>query len=510
MENYTPPIREPEKPPVPEPTKPKRWNLFELFKKQEEQPKQEKAEQKPEVKSANKHTEAAPEKALAAPERRRFGAKVLAFLRGEKTPAEQVPDQSFPQVAAEQLAQPPAAPEAAPKPVIIERAKAMGRNVLNLIRRVKTDVQDADSLDISEKPIDTTPLDEADIDVRDAMEELVVPHLTPEIPAPNAPKLMPNIEFTKESSDSPPASETTAPDPDGSNFMEAGDGPAEPLERTRALDVAVAAVMASEALHAKEKLRKHTGQIRKIGLFALGAATAAGFVYTWHRMRQIKKEQRAIRQEHKKFEAEVRQTQAVETRRIHELERVNVERLTNPARQQYVQEVSEFAHHEAGEIREIARHNQVVEQRAPHNVAASVELQPNRQAVVPTLEKAQKPAHPERHEIFPIQAVEQQAKQTQETRNAAAIAPEKDNLTERLTKAATDKRQQKGGGFAGNGIMAAGTKVVESLMGIKPQSMSQKTDVTAQPKAIQQSTQAWLFVLALVAGAISVILFLTN
>jgi hypothetical protein len=74
--------------------------------------------------------------------------------------------------------------------------------------------------------------------------------------------------------------------------------------------------------------------------------------------------------EQKRFEAEVRATMAEEEHRLHELQEANVQQLTPPQRQRLVQEVSDFAHAQAAEIRTVARTREVIRQPGQQPILA--------------------------------------------------------------------------------------------------------------------------------------------
>lgn len=349
MESHVPPILPPERAPDYGPDQPKpRWNVFELFKKAEAAARETTPRIAPET---------APERPALKPERRKFAAKVMALLHGAEASAPTYDASSFEEGAVIAIDRPAApslpAAETAPQlqtaetPLFVERAKEMGRGVLRLIGQVTQEINMADRNEHFTHITNLEPLAVADADVRAAMEELVAP-----------------IEAIS----AQPASELGADVVDAA--VQSGGGDRElgflnelksPFVRSLEVAASVASIAAREALEVKEKVMTRTSTLRKAGLFALGAATTGGFVYTWNRIRDIKKEQRQLRRERKRFEAEVREVQAREERRLMEFETSNVQGMTPPERQQYVQEVSDFAHARAEEMRTTARMREVVQ-----------------------------------------------------------------------------------------------------------------------------------------------------
>jgi hypothetical protein len=349
MESYVPPILPPERAPDNGPDQPKpRWNVFELFKKAEA------AAASPEV-GRTHAPEQAPERPALKPERRKFAAKVMELSRVTESSVPAYEAATFEEDAVIAIDRGPRAVQAevaamreAPMPEtvqFVERAKEMGRGVLRLIGRVTQEVNRADNFEHVTRVTDLEPLAAADADVRAAMEELVAPI-----------EAISTSEATAAPGDAIDAAVQSGGDREFSFLNELKT----PFARSLEVAASVASVAAREALEVKEKVLTSTGAIRKVGLFALGAATAGGFAYTWNRIREMKKEQRQLRRERKRFEAEVRDAQAREERRLHELEESNVQGMTQPERQQYVQDVSDFAHARAEEIRTTARMRELV------------------------------------------------------------------------------------------------------------------------------------------------------
>lgn len=349
MESHVPPILPPERAPDYGPDQPKpRWNVFELFKKAEAAARETTPDAAPQT---------APERPALKPERRKFAAKVMALLHGAEAPAPTYEASSFEEGAVIAIDRPAApslpAAETAPQlqtaetPLFVERAKEMGRGVLRLIGQVTQEINRADRNEHFTHITNLEPLAVADADVRAAMEELVAP--IEAISAQPASELGPDVVDTAVQSGG------------GDREMAFLNELKSPFVRSLEVAASVASIAAREALDVKEKVMTRTSTLRKVGLFALGAATTGGFIYTWNRIRDIKKEQRQLRREHKRFEAEVREVQAREERRLMELEMSNVQGMTPPERQQYVQEVSDFAHARAEEMRTTARMREVVQ-----------------------------------------------------------------------------------------------------------------------------------------------------
>ena len=465
METYVPPILPPERAPdyVPDQQKPRR-SFFELFKKQAEQ-----TPISPEAKTPMV-TEAAPERPSLKPERRKFAATVMSLLRGEAIAA---PAPAYetgvgeteavieldPVTAPSRTETAPLAVEAptAEAPQFIERAKEMGRGVLRLLGQVTQEIRHADEAEHFTTPTNLEPLAVADADIRAAMEELVAP-----IEAIQAP-----VATTEQA---PDAVDSVVAMSGGDREFAFLNEAKSPFARTLEVAASVATIAAREALDVKEKVFTRTSTLRKFGLFAMGAATAGGFVYTWNRLRAIKKEQREMRRERKRFETEVRAIQEREEQRLHALEASNVQGMSQPERQHYVQEVSDFAHARAEEIRTTARMREVIQTPAAAPERARYEVPP-----------------------LPEQPV---------------ILAEKAGIVERIGAAFTNAKDSAGAALGG--AVAAGASL---LQGQQSQPQSTQQQAPQQPIQHQQkparakTTQAWLWGM-LLGVAIMVFIFL--
>lgn len=500
---YTPPIVPREHEPSLEPTKPKaRRNIFELFKRREDEPTPDESES-PESKP--KKIAGKSEKLPPASERRRFAADIIMLVRGDTerqrtSPAafatEKKPMSEQLLTEAAKAEHPPVIPNVETPHVLelaslplVERAKEMGRGVLKLLGRVKSDVSAADRSERVAMPTNLEPLAVADADVRAAMRELIAPIEEYEATHPQpavTPEGLPNPEPGEQ--DTITAAVETGGGDGGGTLLEA---PKSSLARTFEVAAAVASVTAREVLETKER---YASRVRKIGLFALGAATAGGFAYTWRRMRKLKKEQQAMRKEHKRFEAEVRAAQAKEERRLHELEQTNVSHLTRPERQQFVQEVSEFAHAQAAEIRTTAHTTEVLRPAAEH----SVRPRPDTPGAAPETT------------VFTHRKLERPEKPHGSVFDAPASA-ERGGIIERLGNVVGAKRTMHETTPAGSGFAGAGSKIMGALTGAK--TAADNTARTAATPPVQQPkkyTQAWLLGAALAGSLVLAVLFLTG
>lgn len=485
MEAYVPPITPPERAPEPETEKPKQLkrNWFELFKRREDEPT-------PEQKASPEKPDAQAEKrgeVLKAPDRRRFAADIMMIIRGEQLRSAPVAKPEAPVAAVEHHEKP--TPEVAKpevlQPPIIERAKEVGRGVLRLIGRVRGDVEAADRREHVAVPTDFEPLVAADADVRAAMQELIAPIEELELAQGHPP-----IETVADPEHDAVLDKAVGTSPEGGD----GGGPRldvekSPLTRTFEVVAAVAEVAAREALDAKERITRRMGRARKIGVFALGAASAGGFAYTWQRLRQIKKEQRELRREHQRFEAEVRAMQAAEETRLHELEATNVDTLSQPQRQQFVEEVSTFAHQQAAEIRSTARYQQQAEVAQRHTVNRTEPAGSKPEVAFTPQERTETVRnYPEKPPLLPT--------------------PEHNGLIDRLSGVVRRARDGEGVGVT-RGIAAASSKLV-SAFGRKKQPQDDDLSKGVTPAQPQKTTQAWLLSAALGLGIIIVILFMTG
>src|SRR5688572_754187 len=129
METFSP-VAPPERKPDFEPTKAKpRWNLFELFKKNEEQEKQS-----PESATKVREGQAieAPEKPTAPEPRKKMAAGVLSLLRGGLATETSESEMALPTPQQpDRVIAPPTAPEFIPDHTfMVERARHVGRGAL--------------------------------------------------------------------------------------------------------------------------------------------------------------------------------------------------------------------------------------------------------------------------------------------------------------------------------------------------------------------------------------------
>ncbi|HSW81358.1 MAG TPA: hypothetical protein VLG40_03100 [Candidatus Saccharimonas sp.] len=513
MEQQKSPFSTHERPPAPESTE-RHWKFLDVFKKDEQQQPKPQA---PEVQKSK--SEAAPEQ-QSSERHRSLGKKIMAFLRGEQP--EQTPQQ-MPTVEQARPPLPQPTPELAPQPVIIERAKSIGRNVLQLIKRVTGEVQEVEAEEHVGHPIDVQPLVEAEGDVRLAMHELLAPVLAVEIPKVVRGSV--GHEHTPEAEQAAVPDHAThvkmeenAPETPGDPFENYdGDAAANLEVRSQSLAVAVAEVFAHAALERRETRTPRGLRLQKIGIFALGAATAVGFVHTWHRIREVKKEQRELHKEYKRFEAEVRQTQAVEAAKLHALEQSNVESMSRRERQKYVYEVSEFAHEQADEIREVAQAQHVRTPEVVTPIIPRLDNTPDQRQPVKIVHSAA--PQPEHYETFqpPMPVVEQKFAPNPE-HHIQAVAPEKTHEDSFALKSPEQFKKTKridggngSGGTFGTAIMAAGTKVASSLLGAAPKQRIADNPTPTTPKpAYTSPAQGWLFLCALAAGTIAVVLFIVG
>jgi hypothetical protein len=491
------PIAPLEQEPILEPSKPKaRRNIFELFKRQEEANKTAEVTEKTK-KTVEKPSGRSSEKSPPANERRRFAADIIMLIRSDEARQRMQPTLAEPEPKGErrtiELTQKLEPIEARP-PVLelaalplVERAKEMGRGVLRLISRVRSDVTAADRRERVTAPTDIQPLETADADVRAAMQELIAP--IEEYQASH-----PVLSLETDTFETPkPEKDTVA------TAIEFGGGPdPQMLEqpksifaRTVELAAAVAGVTSREALEVKER---HTGRVRKVGLFALGASTVGGFAYTWRRMRKLKKEQREMKKEHRRFETEVREAQAQEERRLFDLEQTNVKGLTQPQRQQFVQEVSEFAHTQAAEIRTTAHATEVIytplnpgEQRA-----LSVASKTSTETTVFTGRKLEKPEKPH-GSVFDMPASTEHGGIIERLGNVVSGFKHTESET-----SATGS----GGSFA-----AAGSPLAGASIG-KPGDAPQMPPSPQPQPSLKKHTQAWLLGSGLAVALVLVVLFL--
>jgi hypothetical protein len=513
MEYNLPPVVTPEQSPEPESpaAKKPRWNIFEAFKKSE-----------PEAAA-----EPGAERSAEPPkQKRRFGESIMRLLRGVEAapekPADTTPaaekEPAMPRPPEQRAAaEAPATPEQAPEPSLIERAQEMGRGVLALLKRVKGEVVAADEREHVVAPTDTQPLAEADEQVREAMRELVAP-----IEAYAAERGIP-VTLDQASEPMPEASPAPAAEQDwggsanaGSDRLPSFTGSQAPLLETAVAAAAVAAEVMSDRFERRTPLR------RRLGLFAVGAATVGVLIYTWHRQREIRNEQKALKKEHKRFEKEVNDYQREERQRIEELERVQVESLSQAQRQAHVHEVSRFAVSQAEAIHTVARHQE-------ERVLA--------RTVHPTLERPvmpQQPAHPAAEKLQPfvmpaeVSPFNQQSQPTERDPFMPAEAPrrtfvdkevrgsERRSVVERAMEALAKPKTgtAAAGGSTGGGLGGFANTLIGLTTGQAPGEPVATGDddaQTAQPQTqVRRSGQEWLLGVGLALGVGGVLLLLIN
>ncbi|HET9412067.1 MAG TPA: hypothetical protein VFO38_04425 [Candidatus Saccharimonadales bacterium] len=464
METLGPPVAPPESAPKKNaaPLRLRTPNVFELFKKIDS----------PEVNIPRPREAEAIENPVLSARRRRLALEVMRIIKGEAPQPTQSAEALW-QPLAQQAAQEGVATavvEVTPKPYLIERAKGIGRNVLNLVQRVRSDVVDADIREAVPVPTDITPLAEADSDVRSAMRELIAP-----IEQYQAQHPQPKEQLSAAAELSPETQEPTI-------GFEAN----EPLVQNYETAVTAAVSIAKEAVETKERFRQGVTLVRKVGLFALGAATVGGFAYTWHRMRQLKKEQRAQRREHKKFEAEVRAIQTEQEQQLHTLQQKNAVSMAQTQRQEYVEQVSQFAHQQAVEIRTVARAAEVMQTQTAvqerHPTSQPVRRVETMPATTATIENPQ-PAIVKKEKLAP--------------------APEHHTFTERVNHT-LGKAKQAGGGVAG-GVAAVGNRLQQAFSA-SPSKVNQVQQLR-QGTAPVKTIQGWPLMTAFAA---SVIVFLVT
>jgi|GEM_PF-6800853 len=502
------PFYSPEKAAAPEPTTERRWKIFDVFKR-------DSFEQQPDTTEAKKPTTESNPEQHHEQRRRTVGKKIMDFLRGERR--EKVNE--TPQQTVEQATVSAKAPEVALQPPIVERAKAIGHNVLQLIKRITGEVQEADKQEQAPSPVDIEPLVEAETDVRSAMRELLAPVLAVEIPRAVFNSLagdhkespQETFDFAAEKTDMPA---TQSPDFEHSREFEqaSSDGPSMPEQHPIILASRIAESVARAIVERHNAPTERNLKLKKVGIFALGAVTLGGFLHTWRRIREVKQEQRELRKEYKRFEAEVRQTQEAEAAKLRALEQTHVEDLSRRQRQHYVDEVSEFAHEQANEIREVAHMRQAeimpVTPHAERRESAATAVLPYAKS------EAQKLPEPQKYESFrPPEFVSHRVQKNAERAQAASEA--KSGVLEHLIEKKTEalKKVQSGGGIAGGGralgstVMAAGTKVVSSLLGTKSTQPMQPGLQQSDDSAYVSPAQGWLFMCAIAAGTIALVLF---
>lgn len=306
---------------------------------------------------------------LHEPARRRFASGVLGILR-KGLNSEPSPDKPAQEpLKKSSISTPETKPE--DQTFMVERARSVGRSVLKFVRRLQGDVEAADKKEKVISPTDIQPLVVAEADVKAAMQELIAP-----IIAYGEERGIPQEDIADIGQIAVGEKEVESVNHEQSPDHGGGDGfKGEVIEAPSkyAADIAasVAESTAAEILDAKERAEKRTNTVRKIGVFALGAATVGGFMYTWRRIRELKRQQEKLKREQQHFEIEVRAHQKAEELRLQQFEATSISEMNQPQRQEFVHEASQFAHQQAAEIRSVANHSQ--ENR---NLASEVPVAP--------------------------------------------------------------------------------------------------------------------------------------
>lgn len=430
----------------------------------EDFPKPPKPEKRRRSDTPEKKPETQNKNVLQEPARRRFASGVLNILKSGLN-NEPNPDKQL-----QQSVEKPAAPtpEAAPEDQTFaaERARNVGRSVLKFVRRLRGDVVAADKKEKVVSPTDIQPLIVADADVQAAMQELIAP-----IVAYGEERGIPQEEAVEMGqiaighSEHEVAVDKTPSEIGGGDGM-SGETLEAPAQQAADIAATVAESTAAEILDAKERAERRTNTVRKVGVFALGAATVGGFMYTWRRIRELKRQQSKIKREQQQFEIEVRAHQKAEELKLRQFEASPVAAMNQPQRQEFVHEVSEFAHQQAAEIRNVAENiNPVMPRRT--------EIQHEK----PSVER-----------ITP--------------RKSTVERSEKPNLVEKLT-GVKRKEQVAGasGGMAGGGI-SLGARAMAILTGHPPIVAKTQVKNQSQPQLPTQPVQIWLLGILLGAGII--------
>jgi hypothetical protein len=507
------------------PTKTKKRNPFEVFKKDilPEAPKP--------------RSEVSPENRPTPQRRKRLAAEVFSALRKEQAQqAEQTPQSEQapqPEVQARQKQPEDTAYQEVPllRPTAIEvplhgdvllvpetlpfvaRAKEMGRNVMRLIRRARTEVEVADRQEAVAIPTDIVPLAEADADVRAAMQELIAPieahHVVsaPEIVRPPAEastaEIMPPQE-TLETPDIP----VVEPAYEGSDGQPAPEIPVSPFVRAVEAVVSAASIAGHEAVSVKERLEKKVARLQKFGIIAVGTATAAtataGAAYVMRRLRKLKKEHRLMQRENKRFEAEVQQAQVKEERRLHKLEQTTPAQLDQPMRQQYVEQVSEFAHQQATEIRTVAHSRELLQNTVVASAAEKSKVVVEQSQSKPETSTLYNTQHREVALVAerPVPRTEHvETPKAQPERRAPVIDT---SSPERLKQSPL----QQIGAQAAHTVGAATSQLAQMVTGKLAAQTQPKEPITSVEPKKMSVVQGWPFMLAIAAGAVVFVLLI--
>jgi hypothetical protein len=319
MEHSSPPINKDPRPveaEAPKPPKP-RWGFFELFgakpSVERSEAKTAKNTEKVDVKEAKSEASVAKPKSL--------GEKLLGLL-GSTNTAETPPSES-PEAKSEAISSPepktPETPEAKVTIVdkVVEGARNIGGGVLRLIGRAREQVEAADAKEPGVAPTDVEPLAKAEAKVETAMDEL------------------------------DQAAETASQSGGGDFDM--------PIWQLRAQQEAAALYTQREvgrAIEAEVKRQTRRNRVHQTGALAVVSALFLGTeMYTWSKMRKMRKEQKLAEKRDFKQQEEILE----KTHQIEELERRQVNVMDRAQRQEYVHEVSSYASAQAEHIQEAAR-----------------------------------------------------------------------------------------------------------------------------------------------------------
>jgi hypothetical protein len=349
----------------------------------------------------------------------------------------------------------------------------------------------ADTQERVERPTDIQPLDEADAQVRAAMQELIAP-----IEAYAAERGI-SSDTSGLRAEQPPLPATALQPEQSTKDWGGSDTAPQPTfaGRSPMLDAAFAAVT-SAAEYMSDRAERHRERHTRLGLFAVGAATVGVLVYTWRRQREIRKEQRALKKEQAHFTREMREQQQESQRHMERFEQVRVAQLSQLQRQEHVHEVSSFAVAQAEVMQTIARRREQSDVRAAVPLATVSEFDPRLETQPRTLAEAP-------HQTFTAGEVHSPERPTIARRALDVLRPKSSAATE----TGNSGNSASGGGFGG----LASTLIGLTTGKAPPEPPTAQTPTPQQSKPQPRRTnQEWLLGVGLAVGIVAVLLLLMN
>jgi hypothetical protein len=386
-----------------------------------------------------------PEAKGTGSDKKSFGEKLLKLLNMQTKPATPA-DAKKTKASAERPTAPADQPEAAEKLSFAGRALAfarkMGQSTLDLLREERVQVRAADAKDKDDtlEPTDTEPLDKAQGEVREALDEV--------------------DQAAEKVGDGAPAAAATE------------SGPSWDYKTHQATEAARVWVEVDRAM--EEKRRRDRAESRVLGAMAMGTgllAAGAG-VANWLQIRAVRREQRQAKKRDQALQRQAEKTHEdilYNRQKLEELRHTQLEDLDRRQRQAHVYEVGKYAEAQAERIREVAKAQEKLAEKAVGSVVET-----------------------------PRSRAPEKAAQTE-------TASEKRHLAERVTELVSSSKNNIREGLGG---VIGG--VVDLLTGrpAQPTPHTEPLQPAAQPSQPGTAVQTWLNGTLLILGVVLMIVIL--